>query len=147
MITVCNEFETIPAFETLAGCNVGENSPRSVVTELVKVLEMTTQADCSQYWRDIATSMDDDDYLVTLQDDLAQEIEDRAPIADYCTVSKQGEEWVVLPYIDEDLQRFDETPTETQGSDHILVISDHGNVTCMWWDCSKNEYVEIWSMV
>lgn len=153
-LTTLNEFETIPAYTHIAGDSLGTWSPRDIVTAMVMLLQSASSYDCRQLWQDIATTYDDEQYLIDVQSDIAQTIQDNCPLADYCTVELHDSEWRVVPYIDDDLQRLNFFPDTTSPfeSDYmvqydILVVNDHGNVDLMQWDHNKREYTLTWSMV
>ena len=84
--------------------------------------------------------------MFDIQRDCADLLSNDAPIADYCTVSLEDNEWRVLPYLDDELPRFEECPESFEG-DNVLVVNDHGNVTCYWWNSSERQYSEVWAMV
>jgi len=152
MITTANEFETIPAFTSIAGDTLGTCTQREIACEMLKVLETASSVGCSQLWQDIATTTDDDQYLIDIQADLSQAIQDNCPLPDYCTVELQDGEWLVLPYVDDDLPRLEDTPDnlatiDGQTAYDILVVNDHGNVDFKQWDHNQCEYVTQWAMV
>jgi len=147
-ITVNNEFETIPAFTHVAGDTAGTWSQRQIAVEMAKTLE-TVSSDsyiCHQTFIDIASSDDDDQFLMDVQQNLADMLTEHAPIPDYTNIALQDGEWFVKPYLDDELQRFDDCPDEFS-DDTILIVNDHGNVTCMQWSESEKEYQSIWAMV
>jgi len=151
MITVRNEFETVPAWEHLAGCSLGSWTVRATTLELIKVLDTTTQSDPVPYLKELAGLGDDlKQDMYDLQEDIVSELNEYMPMPAYCHVALNDNEWQVIPYIDEELPRLEDVPEEYQEG-HILQISDHGNVTCYeWQQCPAGchgEYKEIWAMV
>lgn len=150
MITVCNEFEVIPAFEVVAS---GETL-REITIELIDVLHKVSQEDTAPFWERLAREYDEDtDEMEEIQQDVALLIQDIAPIPASCGVSLQNGEWIVLPFIDEDSPRLGECPDEFTEDDIVYVVSDHGNVTCYEWQYigepggPEYAYTEIWGMV
>ncbi len=150
MITVRNEFETVPAFENIAGCSLGTESARATAFEMIEALERVSSYDCKALYKDLASATDDDiDYLFDTQQEIADLLDEHMPMPEFCRVTLQDNEWLVLPSIEsalEECESFEDYPEERRG-DSILVVNDHGNVTCMQWDPSKNEYSTIWDMV
>ena len=146
MLTARNEFETIPAWTTIAGSSFGTQSHRETTVELLKAVDLTTDADTRRLWVDLAECNDDNvEFMFDIQRDAADLLNDHAPLPDYCTVDLQDNEWTVLPYmIENDLARFEDIPDTFEG-DHVLIVNDHGNVTCMRW--TGSEYESIWAMV
>ena len=148
MITVRNEFETIPAFESIAGDTFGTSTPREVTIEMLENLEKVTSCiDLIPYYKTLAALSDEStDEMEEMQEELAGHFNDEAPLAPYCLVELQEGEWRVVPQIDDEVPRVDECPDEYM-EDYVYVVNDHGNVTLMGWEHSKNEYQSIWSMV
>jgi hypothetical protein len=146
MITTSNEFETVPAFETLAGSSLGTWSNRAIAYELVSILEKVSQFDCLDFYKTIAACEDDSDILIIIQEDIVEKLNEYMPMPEFCTVTLQDGEWIVIPYIDDDLKRVADIP-EAYTDDYVLFVNDHGNVTCYQWNDTKREYVSIWDMV
>lgn len=146
MITVRNEFETIPVFEHIAGSPLGSWTNREITAELIQVLGKTTSVDVCGYWKDLAECDDDSDWIRKMQDAIADEITQNAPLPPYCTVSLEDNEWRVRPYIDDSLDRVDQLPDEYT-EDELLLINDHGNTSLYTWNPATAEYDEQWAMV
>ena len=153
MLTARNEFETIEAWTTIAGCSLGTQSHRATTVELLKAVDLVTNADTRLLWVDLAECSDDNiEFMFDIQRDAAELLTEHAPLPDYCTVDLCENEWMVLPYmIEGDLPRLSDTPDDYQG-DNVLVVNDHGNVSCMRWVDAYAEpgcgrYIEQWSMV
>lgn len=152
MITALNQFETIPAFEIITS---RLDSQRAIACDLIKALQRASSFDCSQLWQDIATTNDNDQYLIDIQADIAQTIQDNCPLPDYCTIELQDSEWRVVPYIDTDLPHLSHNPCYvTQPCEFdghkaydIIVVNDHGNTDLMQWNDQKREYITTWAMV
>lgn len=142
MITVHNEFETIPAFENIAG----PGTDREITVELINVLSIVSSESYIDYrfLKEAAETTDDDhDAWIYLQDEIAEAITDEAPIPAFCTVKFTNGEWTVTPYIDGDLKQVEDIP-EDYIDDHILEVNCHGNVTCWEWSYASSEYKSIW---
>ena len=148
MITTRNEFEPVPAFTTVAGCTIGTQTPRETTLELIDVADkVSAHIDCKTAYRDLAAMPDDmSQDMFELQEDIADQLNYYMPMPPCCSVTLQDNEWIVLPYIDDDLPRFDEVPEEFS-EDVIYTVNDHGNVSCYWWNSNDREYVEQWTMV
>ena len=145
MISPRHEFETIPAFTTLAGSTYGTATARDTTAYLIKTLHIISKVDVSNYWRDLAEMNDDDTQdMWDMQSILADEINDHANLPESCSVQLQDGEWIVLPYIDDEIEKFVELP-DTYVNDTIYTVTDHGNITC--WSWINDSYVEQWSMV
>lgn len=147
MITTLNQFETIPAFTHIAGSNNGSCSNKGIAFDMLKAydkIRSENHVSSDKMWCDLAWCNDDDEYLLTLQAEIAELITQTDRLPRYCTIELQDGEWLVLPYIDESLERFSDIP-DIKTDDYILVVNDHGNVACMEWD--QGEYKSIWDMV
>jgi hypothetical protein len=151
MLTARNEFETIPAFEVITGSNQGGYTPRQMAFDVISAIDTVTGLiDTTSDWKDLAGMSDDDTQEIN---DLIEEYVDHlnyyAPIPDSCSISWHDNELIVMPYIDDENEKFDEVP-ESFVDDVIYQVSDHGNVTCYRWERIsrlQGKYVEIWSMV
>ena len=147
MITTSNEFETIKAFTHIAGCSLGTRTALETCAALIDCLDKTTQIDTCKLWRELAQWPDNGRVDIwELQQDVADQITENAPLADYCTVSLNDGEWRVIPYVPDDIDRVDDIP-EDYTEDQLLYVNDHGNVTLYHWHDQKREYIEVWSMV
>jgi len=147
-ITARHEFETIPAFTTIAGSSIGIQTPRETAIELLTTLD-TIQSFMStnKLWRELAQCSDTEtDILFEIQEEIAEHIAYYGNIPEFCSVTLQDNEFIVLPYLDDDLEKFNECPDDFHG-DHVLVVNDHGNVTCFQWDANDKSYKDIWAMV
>ena len=161
-ITVRNEFETIPAWTRIAGSSHETWTDREITCEMIKVLsEVTSRTNiCNEFWKQVAEEPDsvasesrlaihsareskNPDHWIEIQDAVADEITLHLPA--YCYLTMKNNEWQVIPFIDKCLTQLDETP-ETYQDDHILVVNDHGNITCMEWDFGAEKYIPIWNM-
>ena len=149
MITARNEFETIPAFTHIAGCSLGTwsdyDSAKALVDAAVSISSDSSVLKLKAEFEEISED-DETGILYEFQDDATQFINDHDTLEDYCSLSVDDGEWIVRPYIDDELPSFDDYQEEFQG-DHILIVNDHGNTTCQRWDYSTNEYKTIWDVV
>jgi len=154
MITVRNEFETVPAYEHIAGSSLGTWTNRETTIALIKTLETTSNYDCAPLYKEMAETTDDDtDFMFETQHEVASYLDDYMPMPEFCSVVLDDNEWRVVPSIeqaDDECKNFSDYPDTYQG-DFILVTNDHGNVTCQQWkpafvNCAP-EYVTIWDMV
>ena len=154
MLNARHEFETIPAFEVITGSSFGGFTAREMAVDVITALEtVTSLIDTKSDWKYLATCSDDE---TTEIDCLIEEYIDHlnyyAPIPDSCSFTWQDNELIVLPYIDDEIERFDDVP-ESFSDDVIYVVNDHGNVTCYRWnpnDVSGSQtgaYNEIWALV
>jgi len=149
MITARNEFETIPAFTTIAGSSHGQQSQRETTLELIDNLSLTSQYNCESLYRELAEMTDNDENMFDLQDEVAQYIYDNAPLPEFCSVTLQDNEYIVLPCLEsaeEECKKVADIPDDNQG-DFILYVNDHGNVTCLQWNEGCRAYDVIWDMV
>lgn len=149
MITAKNEFETVPAFEHIAGCFLGTWSNRESTCELLRTLHKVSDYDCMKLWQDIAYAGDDSDQWFEIQDEIAELLNEYMPMPEFCRVVLDDNEWKIIPSIelaDEDCKNFDDYQDDYQG-DFILVTNDHGNVTCQQWLQGEMTYITIWDMV
>jgi len=144
-------------WETLAGCSLGTWSYRIVVIELLKVLERCNEEEelsgtpefLNQTYRDMAGYDDEENAQEIMEtvDEVVYHINDYMGfLPPYCTVWCEDNEWIVTPYIDDELPRVADCPEE-HTEDYIYVVNDHGNVDCMYWNDSAKEYKIVWSMV
>lgn len=142
-----NEFETISAFTTLAGANQGGWTNREVAVALLKALDQVTEHDITKkLWVGLAEYDDQEQDIIEIQQAIVELFNDVALLPAYCHVVMENNEWRVVPYIDEGLQRVSEIPDDYI-DDHILQVSDHGNVSCYEWNHGLGSYQEIWAMV
>lgn len=149
MVTTQNEFETIPAFTSIAGDTLGTWTQREIACRLIETLGKCSQYDTMQLYINTANCTDDDlETMFDIQADTADLITDNCPLPDYCTIYLQDGEWLVMPHIDDNLPRYDDIPdTPNNGEYEILLVNDHGNVNFMTWNDQKREYVTQWAMV
>lgn len=148
MITVRNEFETIKAFEHIAGQSTGTWNVRETAATMINVVSMVTNIDTERYWKELAELNDDQtDEMFELQTDLAHELNDKAPLPPYCTVSLDDNEWRVIPSLPdpEEVERVEELP-EYCTEDELLVLNDHGKATLYTWNPNTFEYDEQWEI-
>ncbi|GAF84818.1 unnamed protein product [marine sediment metagenome] len=154
MLTTRNEFETIPAFEVITGSSYGGFTPREIAVDLIYAIEKVTNLiDTKQDWQYLATYSDNElteiDELIS---EYIQHLNYYAPIPDSCSIDWHDNELIVMPYIDDEIERFEDCPDDFS-DDVIYVVNDHGNVTCYRWnpnDVSGNQtgaYNAIWDMV
>jgi hypothetical protein len=153
MLTTRNEFETIPAFEVITGSTYGGFTPREMAVDLIKAVELVTSLiDTKTDWQFLAICEDDDPAISEFIEEYTRHLDYYAPIPDSCSIEWHDNELIVMPYIDDEIPRFEEVP-ESFIEDVIYQVSDHGNVTCYRWnpnDVSGNQtgaYNEIWAMV
>lgn len=146
MITTENQFVAVPAFTILAGSSLGTWTNREIACELVATLGKVSDFDCLEFYTTIACCNDDDDILIDIQDDIAEKLNEYMPMPEFCTVTLNDGEWAVIPYIDDELNRVDEIPDDFS-DEYLLLVNDHGNVTCLQWSVNKQEYKSIWDMV
>ena len=147
MVTTSNEFETIPAWEHIAGCSLGTWSDYDTAKALVDAAVAISSDSGALTMQSELNEVNEDDtsgILFDFQDDAAEYINNHATIEDYCSLDVQDGEWIVRPYIDDELPSFDDYQDDYQG-DHVLIVNDHGNVTCQRWN--GKAYVTIWDMV
>lgn len=146
------EFETIPAWKIIAGCSLGTWTPQEVAIELLEVLEVVApNLETKKHWKDIAKYNQDIVVMTEMQGELVELLNDHANLPAYCHIVLNENQWQVTPFIiedDDDLPQVDDYPDERyEDSDHVLLVNDHGNINCLEWDCSRNEYRTIWAMV
>jgi hypothetical protein len=150
MLTAQNEFEMIPAFEVITGSSYGGFTQREMAVDLLKAVELvTSQIDTKADWQDLAEYSDDDSEINDLISEYVDHLNEYAPIPDSCSISWQDNELIVMPYIDDEIEKFEEVPDDFS-DDVIYQVSDHGNVTCFHWERIsrlQGKYVEIWAMV
>ena len=145
MITTRNEFETIPAFEVLAGSSLGTWTPREICAEMIRNVNKCTQMDVSKFWIELAEMSDDDPNIGEIIQDCIYELNSEAPIPPSCAIEWRDGEILVLPYIDDEIPRFEDVP-ESHVEDVVYQVSDHGNVECYSWDYNRMKYVSEWGM-
>jgi hypothetical protein len=152
MVTTSNEFETIPAWEHISGCSLGTwsdyDTAKALVDAAVSVCSNSDVIELQEDFEKIAEN-DTTGVLLEFQDDAAEFINTHGTMEDYCGLNVEDGEWMVRPYIDDELPRFDDYrwglyKDDYQG-DHVLIVNDHGNVTCQRWN--GKAYVTIWDMV
>lgn len=149
MITVRNEFETLEAFEHIAGQSNGLWSVRETAATMIDVVSMVTNIDTERFWRELAKLTDDQfDEMFEMQEELAEALNDNAPLPPYCYVTLNDNEWSVIPSIEdaEDVTRVEELPEE-RTEDELLVVTDHGNATLYTWNWNTFEYRQQWAVV
>jgi len=153
MITVRNQFEGVPAFEHIAGSSFGNWSNRETACALLSTLEKVSDYDCSKFYIDIAELHDESDQWFDFQDEIAELLNEYMPMPEFCSVVLEDNEFTVRPNLEaaqDDCHTFNDYPDKKipdSHSDFILVVNDHGNVTCQQWDYGKSEYITIWDMV
>ncbi len=155
MITARNEFETVPAFEHIAGSNNGSWTMRETAFSLISTLETISSYDTSRLYKDLAECNDDDGYLDDMQLEVMELLNEYMPMPEFCSVSLNDGEYTVTPYIDEydDTPRLSDYPDtlykDESGMVHytIFIVNDHGNVTCQTWNDQKREYITQWDIV
>lgn len=149
-ISVKNEFETVPAFTTIAGSHLGNQSNRETTIEMLNAVETTTGIHgmtTNRLWIDLASNHDDDmESMFYIQQECADLLNESMPIPEFCSVELHDNEWTVIPYIDEEVTRVEDIP-DNYSEDYLLLVNDHGNVTCLEWNYNKREYKDIWAMV
>jgi hypothetical protein len=153
--------QSLRPFEVLAGSSHGLSTPRQTAIELIAfcnlfefsgtgadvAIQKAFQEKVQGYTYELASTADENsDDIFEIQEDLATLINEYVPLPVSCTLSLQDNEWIVLPYIDDELPRLDECP-ETFVDDVIYSVNDHGNVDCYEWIPAKQEYRNVWSMV
>jgi hypothetical protein len=151
MITTSKNLETIPAWEHVAGSSLGTWSEVEITEALIKAVE-SIRSDSSVHelredWEKLnyfLNGRQDHDAIYDFQVDAVDLINSHGTVEDYCTLDVQDGEWMVRPYIDDELPRFDDYQDDYQG-DHVLIVNDHGNATCQRWN--GKAYVTIWDMV
>lgn len=158
MITVRNEFETVPAFTNVAGCSLGTQTARETTAEMIGVLHTVTQVHTEPFWKDLAETTDEDTQnMFEIQQEVANDLDIHMPMPQFCSVTLQDNEWTVLPQdldnIDQDegMTKTDELPDEYL-NDFVAVVNDHGNVTMYQWEIHTGNiqfgsYKEIWAVV
>ena len=152
---------TLQAFDSLAGCSLGTWSNRDTVISMLEAVRENRDAintpdiypDLENEYRDLAKTDDDDvqpeDYEAFVVDYLD------AVLPAYCSLSWVDGEFRVTPFVDDELTKVDELPTDDDGEeinpdgdDHILVVTDHGNVTLFEWETvGIHHWSEVWGMV
>ncbi len=154
MIGVRNEFETIPAFEVIAGSYIGGVSNREFTVDILKAIDTVCSDIVSdQHWRDLAECSDEDDYIANgdcIHDAVELFNDSVVTMPEFCHLDIRDNEAIVLPSLDlaemdDDIVKLDEYPEKYAGVGFVLVVNDHGNVTCQRWN--GREYVTIWDMV
>ena len=147
MLTARNEFETIEAFTSIAGDSLGTWSDRETTAAMLEAVDTVTARDTHKLWVELARCTDDDpNNMWEIQRDAADLLNEFAPLPPYCVIDLTNSEWRVSPYLDDELERFEDTPEDYQGDD-VLIVNDHGNVTLMHWNAADREYESVWSMV
>ena len=149
-----NEFETISAFEVITGSTYGGFTPREIAVDLINALEIVTSLiDTKRDWQELAAAPDDETEVIEgIISDYIDHLNCYAPIPDSCAIGWHDNEIIVMPYIDDEIPKFEDVP-DSFIDDVIYQVSDHGNCTCYRWnpnDVSGNQtgaYNEIWSMV
>ena len=148
MITARNQFEAAPAYEHIAGCSLGTWSNRETAIALLEAIDTVADHDAAgKLWREAAKTHDESEWWFEIQDEAAEMLNDYLPVPEFCSVQLIDSEYSVLPSLEaaeEEATKLDDYP-EDYISDYILVVNDHGNVTCQQWQ--NGEYVTIWDMV
>lgn len=137
----------IEAFTHLAGSSYGTWTDYETTKAMVDIAIKVSGHPATLNLRQELETLGEDDIsgaYFEIQQEASEYIQDY--VEDYCAVSLDDNEWRVTPYVDDELPTFDDYQDDYQG-DHILIVSDHGNVTCQRWDYDKAEYVTIWDMV
>lgn len=150
MLSVRNEFETVPAFETIAGSSIGVSSDRETTAEMIEAVETTTsihKLSTDRFWQELARLSDDNSgEMYEIQEECADLLNESMPMPEFCSVTLEDNEWRVIPEIDDYLTRVSDIPEE-YSEDYLLLVNDHGNVTCLEWNNNTREYQSIWDMV
>lgn len=151
MITARNEFETVPAYEHLAGSSFGTWSDRETTIALINALDtVQSHVDTKPLYKELAALNDDNsESMIEMQEEVTDHLNYYMPMPEFCSVELYDNEFSVMPNLEsakEDCGILTEYP-EVRTTDNILVVNDHGNVTCQQWNYNKLEYVTIWDMV
>lgn len=151
MIDSRNEFETIPAFEVIAGSSMGGWSTRDFCASLIHAIETVSDRQCQETWKELArySDIDDADELGGLLEELIDDWNDCANMPDFCYLTFYDNELVVLPDVESmmmDTPQVADIP-EAYTGDTIFFVNDHGNVDYLYWNESKREYEIAWSVV
>ena len=151
MITPRNELETIPAWEHVAGDSIGVADQADTAQDLINaavaicsdssVLKLEPRLDALDGQYDIYSAL-----VTNLQALAVAYINNHGTVEDYCTLNFRDGVWMIRPYVDSELPRFNDSPTTFEG-DHILIVNDHGNVTCQRWNADEKDYITICAMV
>lgn len=157
MIDSRNEFETIPAFDVIAGSSMGGWSTRDFCASLIHAIETVSDRQCQETWKELArySDIDDTDELGGLLEELIDDWNDCANMPDYCNLVFHDNELIVMPDVDSMLE---ETPSvnhipdefyQPDGIAHYTLahVNDHGNVDYLVWNDAKREYEIAWSVV
>ncbi len=147
MLSTRFEFETVPAWTTIAGSRYGTETPRATAFELIQNLGLLNHHHADRLMSELAESYDDSQDILDIQDEAAEYLNDCLNMPSDCTVALDDGEWIVTPYVDEDLPRITDYPDKHIGEDDALVVNDHGNVTRIQWDASSREYRTLWELV
>jgi len=150
-------------WETIAGCSLGTRTQREILIDLIKVAEkcekeswpmiaqglVAPSEEVNHWLRQLAQYSDE--YFEHEMHEMAEDIVELIGsyldlLPAYCSVLLNNGEWTITPYIDHELPRFESTPDEYV-DDHVYVVNDHGNVSCMQWENEIKEYNCVWSMV
>ena len=152
MLTARNEFETIPAFEVITGSSYGGYTPREIAVDLINAVEQFGLCLYPEDWKNLATYEDNSQEISDFIIEYTDLLNDCAIIPDSCSLTWHDNELIVMPYVDDEIEKFEDCPDD-YSDDVIYVVNDHGNVTCYRWnpnDVSGNQtgaYNEIWAMV
>jgi hypothetical protein len=145
MITAKNEFETVPAFEEVAW---GDNE-REKAFALINALEAVAEQLSAGYYKELSQSSDEEE-IVNIQKEVVDELNGTLHMPPYCRIERDGDGWQVLPdhlpYFEQGLPPYEEVPAARE-LDVIMVVNDHGNVSCYSWNEGKGKYVEDWGVV
>ncbi len=153
MLTARNEFETIPVYTHIAG-NHSQNhthTQRETVIQMLEAVETVVRAQ-PDTWVELAKCHDHNlDALIEIQEEMAEILNEEAPLPPCCTIQKQNNEWSVVPLIDEaieQLERFTRIP-EKHSDDIILVIFGLNPtiISLYQWVWQKQKYIEAWSVI
>ncbi len=153
MITTRNEFEVIPAFEVIAGSSQGGWSSREFAVTMLEACVTCTSSLMTDEWEELAGYADDDvEAIDEMIQDAMEHLIYNAPIPESCTIEWRDNEIIVLPFLDDDIPRFEDCPDD-HSEDVIYTVNDHGNVTCWQWNPNNVDgnqtgaYESIWDMV
>lgn len=158
-ITARNEFETIPAFTTIAGSTAGGWTEREVCIALLEAIDNVIGfSETFEKWKELA-AIHDDDTLTFFMDELVEYFNESVDtMPEFCSLQWQDNELLIVPNVDnalDDTQTLDVIPDvqnpikddSGQTAYTITHVNDHGNVDLLQWDESKREYVIAWSVV
>jgi len=145
------EFEGYKPFDVIAGSSVGGWSNREMAAEIIRhcVILSSDGGTAERLYRELAETSDEDIDVDGYTEKLEETAVDSLP--PYCVIQWQDNELTVIPYIDDDLPRFDHhldhysagaAPTY-----EYIHVNDHGNADLFVWNDSKRDFDLVWSMV